>query len=218
MLEFLLYIVFSVLESSALFYLGFKIFKIDLYPKEIIFAGLIMAFFSYFIRVNNGFAELDVLTQYVLVFCFFWLLFRIHVFYSAIMTGMSYLLYMLFQSTFYLLLNSTPIFSLHLFGISIGIYFLQLISALSAFAFGFYIGKKRKGFDFIPDKPDEKIIIGIHEKILFSLSFPSIIVVLLMIYFFESYSRFFIVVPLFFVVLLFGYLNFSIKKNRGEEF
>ncbi|OKP84227.1 hypothetical protein A3842_08315 [Paenibacillus sp. P3E] len=218
MLEFLLYMVFSVLESSALFYLGFKIFKIDLYPKEIVFAGLIMAVFSYFIRVNNGFAELDVLTQYALVFCFFWLLFRIHIFYSAIMTGMSYLLYMLFQSTFYLLLNSTPIFNLHFLGISIGIYFLQLVSALSAFAFGFYIGKKRMGFDFIPDKPNERIIIGSHEKILFSLSFPSIIVVALMIYFFERYSQFFIVVPLFYVVLLFGYLNYSIKKNRGEEF
>lgn len=45
MLDFVLFIILSVLESSALFYLGFKLFKIDLYSKEIIFAGIIMAFF-----------------------------------------------------------------------------------------------------------------------------------------------------------------------------
>ncbi|MCE3202093.1 hypothetical protein [Paenibacillus sonchi] len=218
MLEFVLFMVFSVLESSALFYLGFKIFKIDLYPKEILFAGVIMAFFSHYIRVNNGFAALDVLTQYLLVFCFLWLLFRIHVFYSAIMTAMTYLSYMLFQSTIYLLMISIHIFSLQLHGISIGVYFMQLISAVSIFVVGYHIGKKRKGFDFIPDKPDEKIVIGKHEVILFLLSFPSIVLVFLMIYFFESYPKFFIVVPLFYLVLLFGYINFSFKKNRGEEF
>lgn len=80
MLDFVLYMVFSVLESSALFYLAFKIFKLDIYPKEIVFAGLIMAFISYTLRNNYGLSKIDVFLQYTLTFLFIWLLFRIHIF------------------------------------------------------------------------------------------------------------------------------------------
>lgn len=218
MLEFVLFILFSVLESTALFYLAFKIFKIDLYPKEMVFAGLIMAFFSYVIRVNNGFAGLDVFTQYLFVFFFLWLLFRIHVFYAAIMTGMSYQLYMLIQSVLFLLMNTMGVLGFEVQSVSVGLYLMQTLSALTAFSIGHYIGRRRKGFDFVPDKPEEKIVIGNHEKILFALSLPSILIVFLMIYVSENSSQFFILIPFSYALLLFGYLNFSIKKNRGDEF
>ncbi|AIQ19581.1 hypothetical protein H70357_24875 [Paenibacillus sp. FSL H7-0357] len=218
MLDSVLFIVFSVLESTALFYLAFKIFKIDLYPKEMVFAGLIMAFFSYVIRVNNGFAGIDVFTQYLLVFLFLWLLFRIHVFYAAIMTGMSYQLYMLIQSILYLLMSTSGITDFKLHSISIGVYLMQTLSALTAFSIGHYIGRKRKGFDFVPDKPEERIVLGHQEKVLFTLSLPSILIVYLMIYVSENSSQLFILIPLAYAVLLFGYLDFSIKKNRGDEF
>ncbi|WP_410514714.1 hypothetical protein PaeBR_10210 [Paenibacillus sp. BR2-3] len=218
MLDFLLFMVFSVLESSALFFLAFKIFKIDLYSKEIIFAGLIMGFFSYIIRHNYGLAVIDVLSQYILVFCFFWLLFRIHIFYAAIMTGMAYQAYMLIQSTLYLIMNITRIYGLHISGISVGTYLLQFFSALTAYLLGYYIGYKRKGFDFIPDKPDGKIAIGKHEKILLALTVPSAFVVVLMLYFFENLYQHFFLIPLFYALLLFGYLYLSNKKDRGDEY
>ncbi len=218
MLDFVLFMLFSVIETFALFYLGFKIFKIDLYPKEIIFAGVIMAFFSYVIRNDYQMAELDTLVQYTLVVCFLWLLFRIHIFYSFIMTAISYQSYLLIQSLLYLIINFTGIYHLNYPFISVGIYSLQLLSATITIMVGYCIGKKRKGFDFIPDKPDAKIIISKREKIMFALTFPSIFFIMLMLLFAEHYYQLFFVIPLMYSILLLGYLYLSDKKNRGEEF
>ncbi|OBZ18901.1 hypothetical protein A8L34_04955 [Bacillus sp. FJAT-27264] len=216
MLDFVLFMFFSVIESSALFYFAFKVFKIDLYIKEMIFAGFIMAFFSYTIRIVYGLDEIDILVQYLLVFCFLWQLFRIHIFYAAIMTGMAYQTYMLIQSLVYLILNRTLITTLHVPTNSIRTYFLQCLSALLVFSIAFYVGKKRKGFDFIPDKPDGKINISRSEKILFTLSFPSITMVVLMLYLFNNTSPYFSLMPLFYAIILYSYLYLSRKKNLGD--
>ncbi|MEI2399026.1 hypothetical protein [Paenibacillus phytohabitans] len=218
MLDFVLFIILSVLESSALFYLGFKLFKIDLYSKEIIFAGIIMAFFSYVLRYDYQLAELDVLVQYTLIICFLWLLFRIHIFYAFIMTAIAYQSYLLIQSLLYLIIDFTGIYGLNYPTISTGIYILQILTATTTIIIANYVGKRRKGFDFIPDKPDEKITIGKREKIMFILTIPSIIFAMLMLFFAEHLFRFFFIIPLIYALLLFGYLYQSDKKNRGDDF
>ncbi|AIQ42537.1 hypothetical protein MKZ24_15970 [Paenibacillus sp. FSL R7-0297] len=218
MLDFVLFIILSVLESSALFYLGFKLFKIDLYSKEIIFAGIIMAFFSYVLRYDYQLAELDVLVQYTLIICFLWLLFRIHIFYAFIMTAIAYQSYLLIQSLLYLIIDYTGLYGLKYPTISTGIYLLQILTATITFIIANYVGKKRKGFDFIPDKPDEKITIGKREKMMFILTIPSIIFAMLMLFFAEHLFRFFFIIPLIYALLLFGYLYQSDKKNRGDDF
>lgn len=212
MLDFVLFIILSVLESSALFYLGFKLFKIDLYSKEIIFAGIIMAFFSYVLRYDYQLAELDVLVQYTLIICFLWLLFRIHIFYAFIMTAIAYQSYLLIQSLLYLIIDYTGIYGLNYPTISTGIYILQILTATTTIIIANYVGKRRKGFDFIPDKPDEKITIGKREKIMFILTIPSIIFAMLMLFFAEHLFRFFFIIPLIYALLLFGYLYQSDKK------
>lgn len=144
MLDFVLFIILSVLESSALFYLGFKLFKIDLYSKEIIFAGIIMAFFSYVLRYDYQLAELDVLVQYTLIICFLWLLFRIHIFYAFIMTAIAYQSYLLIQSLLYLIIDYTGMYGLKYPTISTGIYLLQILTATITFIIANYVGKKEK--------------------------------------------------------------------------
>lgn len=218
MLDFVLFMILSVIESSALFYLGFKLFKIDLYSKEIIFAGIIMAFFSYVLRYDYQLAEVDVLVQYTLIICFLWLLFRIHIFYAFIMTAIAYQSYLLIQSLLYLIIDYTGIYGLNYPTISTGIYILQILTATTTIIIANYVGKKRKGFDFIPDKPDEKITIGKREKIMFVLTIPSIIFAMLMLFFAEHLFRFFFIIPLIYALLLFGYLYQSDKKNRGDDF
>lgn len=218
MLDFVLFILFSVLESTALFFLAFRIFKIDLYPKEIVFAGVIMAFFSYNLRYNLALSNIDVFLQYTLVFLFIWLLFRIHVFYAVIMTGMAYQAYMLIQSLIYLFMNITGLFQLRFPSLSAGSYLMQLLTVSVTAFVAHYIGKKRKGFDFVPDKPNGKIDISIRDKILFALSVPSVLLVILMLYLIEYLPHFFFLVPLLYGMLLFGYLHFSSQKNRGDDY
>jgi hypothetical protein len=213
MQDLFLYITLSALESTALFFLAFKIFKIDLYMKEIVFAGLIMGFFSYVIRNIYGLPQLDVLIQYLLVFSFLWLLFRIHIFYATIMTAMSYQAYSLIQAVLYLIAR-TGVVNLHN---PVVIPMLQLISASITILIGYYIGKKRKGFDFIPDKPDGRIHIGKRDKVMFILTFPSIIFIILMTYFEKYINQSFYIIPLLYAVILYGYLYLSNKKDRGDH-
>lgn len=216
MLDFILFMVFSGLETYAIFYLAFKIFKIDLYPKEMVFASFVMGFFSYSLRTHYELFELDILSQYALMFCFMWLLFRIHPFYASILTGMAYQAYSVIQTTLYYLLNfiiRLPLDSTD--SVSINIMVLQVVSALTAMGIGLYVGHKRKGFDFVPDKPDIKIKPSAMEKILFALNLPALFIIASVSFFFQSEYFFFI--PIFYGLILWGYLYLSYKKDRSDD-
>lgn len=216
MLDFILFMVFSGLETYAIFYLAFKIFKIDLYPKEMVFASFVMGFFSYSLRTHYELFELDILSQYALMFCFMWLLFRIHPFYASILTGMAYQAYSVIQTTLYYLLNfiiRLPLDSTD--SVSINIMVLQVVSALTAMGIGLYVGHKRKGFDFVPDKPDIKIKPSAMEKILFALNLPALFIITSVSFFFQSEYFFFI--PIFYGLILWGYLYLSYKKDRSDD-
>lgn len=216
MLDFILFMVFSGLETYAIFYLAFKIFKIDLYPKEMVFASFVMGFFSYSLRTHYELFELDILSQYALMFCFMWLLFRIHPFYASILTGMAYQAYSVIQTTLYYFLNfiiRLPLDSTD--SVSINIMVLQVISALTAMGIGLYVGHKRKGFDFVPDKPDIKIKPSAMEKILFALNLPALFIIASVSFFFQS--DYFIFIPIFYGLILWGYLYLSCKKDRSDD-
>ncbi|WP_150270814.1 hypothetical protein [Paenibacillus tepidiphilus] len=218
MLDFALYILFSMLETFAMFFLAFRVFKIDLYTKEMFFAGFIMAFFSYIIRVEHNRVEADIISQYLLMFCFYWLLFRVHVFYAAILTGVTYQSYTFIQTVYIFLLNKLGNFSAHSFyGLDINTYLLQTISAATAIGIGAYLGIKRKGFDFVPDKPQGFIHISSKEKFLFILNLPTAAIVISIMYLFNS--GYFYLVPLIYGFLLFCYIYLSYKKDRsGNEY
>ncbi len=217
MLDFVLYMAFSILETSAMFYLAFKVFKIDVYPTEIVFAGTIMAFVSYVLRNDYNMVLTDVFVQYLLTFFFFWLLFKIHIFYAAIMTGLAYLSYMLIQSTCYFIINSTFLYSVRPPFMVLSVYVLQSISVLITCSIGFYIGKTRKGFDFVPDKQNFKIKIAHREIKIFLLSAPSILFVILMMILTQKYSQFFFLIPVINAILLYAYLYLSYKKDRTQN-
>lgn len=217
MLEFVLYMVFSVIETFAMFFLAFRVFKIDLYIVEIFFASIIMGFISYVLRYNYGLMMTDIVIQYLLTFFFMWLLFKIHVFYASTMTGLAYLSYMLIQSVCYLLMNLTGLYSLQYPFQTVGVYLLQTISATITILIAIYISKRRKGFDFVPDKQNDRIILRSREIILFLLSVPSLFVVLLMVFFSQQYTEFFFLMPLAYGILLYGYLYFSYKKDSSED-
>ncbi|AWV34911.1 hypothetical protein CD191_21030 [Paenibacillus odorifer] len=215
MIDFMLFMIFSILETYAMFFLAFKIFKIDLYHKEMLFASFIMGFFSYTLRINYGIASLDTFSQYALMFCFMWMLFRIHPFYASILTGMAYQAYSVIQTIIMYLLDSVINMPLNTSEpITKNIMIMQILSALAAVLIGMYVGHKRIGFDFVPDKPDVRIKPTTSEKLLFALNLPTVIVVTLLTYFFESFFFFFI--PIFYGVLLWGYLYFSHKKDRNN--
>lgn len=217
MLDFVLYMVFSILETSAMFYLAFKVFKIDIYPVEIIFASTLMAFLSYVLRHDYKMVLTDVAVQYLLTFCFLWLLFKIHVFYAAIMTGLAYLAYMLVQSTCYFLLKISGVYYIDIPFVPDNVYLLQLISAALTIIIAYSVGKQRKGFDFVPDKQNYKVNIAFREIKLFILSAPALLIVIVMLILAQKYSQYFFLIPVIYAVLLYAYLYLSYKKDRTQD-
>jgi hypothetical protein len=180
-----------------------------------VFASFIMGFFSYSIRIYHGMFPLDIFSQYALMFCFMWMLFRIHPFYASILTGMTFQAYSVIQASIVYLLNSVISMPLNTMDpITKNIMTMQILSALAATLIGIYVGHKRIGFDFVPDRPDVKVKPTTSEKILFALNLPTVILVTLFTYFIES--NFFYLIPIFYGILLWGYLYFSYKKDRNN--
>ncbi|MGF7048447.1 hypothetical protein J2T13_002955 [Paenibacillus sp. DS2015] len=212
------YLILSVFETSAMFFLSFKIFKIDLFLKEIIFASLMMGFISYILRNDYQLDQVDIVLQYVLMICFLWLLFRIHIFYAAIMTGMGYQAYLLIQTSLYSIMDRIGI-SFDNFQAKLSVYtlVLQALSALTAILIGIYIGKKRKGFDFVPDKPNGKIYISSRDKILFALNIPSVLILISAIYLANYFPKWFFLESFAYALVLYGYLYISYKKDRSND-
>lgn len=218
MRDFLLYVGFSILESSAMFYLIFKVFKIDIFPKEIIFSGAIMGFFSFVLRKDYGMPDLDIAVQLLLMILFIWLLFRIHLFYSTILAGMAYQAYLVIQSFYYFVMNEFGLFDSPVpYLLSISVFVMQSLSALTAFCVGWVVEKKRYGFDFIPHKQDGKLNLKPREKILFALNIPSFLLASSIIHLLEIFQRWNAIIPIAYSSILFGYAYLAYKRDRIEN-
>lgn len=216
-MDIVLYMGFSILEVCAMFYMIFRIFKIDIMVKEFIFASAIMAFISYVLRAEYQLPYVDVMIQASLMLSFMWMLFRIHIFYATILTGMAYQIYMLIQTIYYFLLvllaglnEGVPLIS------DISTYLMQTLSAFTAFLIGGYIHRKRLGFIFVPDKPRGKLQLRRRDIILFALNLPALGILSVALYFVTHYSTFFYVFPIGYAIILSAYLYISYKKDMED--
>ena len=209
MKEFFLFMLFSVLECYSMYFLMFNVFKIDIFHKEIIFSSILMSGISFFVRVDYSFASLDVFLQITLMFLLVWMLFRIHIFYAIVMTITTYQAYMTIQTGFYYILGfNRPD---HL-----SIYMLQIISAATACSIGWYVAKKRLGFDFIPDTPNYRLTLKTKDKILFLLTIPALFILTATIYITQNFQEWLILLPIVHGFILIGYLFISYRKDRLE--
>lgn len=216
--DFILFMVFSVMETCAMLFLMFRLFKIDLMLKEMLFASAIMAFVSYTLRAVYDLPSLDVPLQLTLMLAFVWMLFRIHLFYATIMTGVTYQAYFLLQTTYYFLLKIMGTFDTSFPVITnVSTYFLQILSAGSVYAAACWILKKRKGFDFVPDKPKGRLQLRGRDKLLLALSIPSFATVSFTVFLVERLHGFFFIVDGFCAAILFGYLYMAYKRDRSEN-
>lgn len=212
-----LYIGFSVLETYAMFYFMFKVFKIEIYPVQMIFSSVIMAFISYVLRDEYGVPQIDVFVQMLLMFLFVWMMFRIHIFYATILTGVSYQFYMLLQTAYYYIMQQAGLFDTKIpYILSSSVFILQTLSAATAFFIGWIVYKNRKGFDFVPDKPNGRIFIHFRDKVLFALIIPSFFIIAATMYLAE-YSDLFHLVPFIYGAILFFYIYLSYKKDWTDE-
>ncbi|WP_438444805.1 hypothetical protein [Gorillibacterium sp. sgz5001074] len=222
MADFILYMLFSILETGAMFILMFRIFKIDLLRREMLFSAVVMSFVSHTLRVVYGFSTVDVIAQFLLMFLFVWMLFRIHVFYAVIMTGMTYQAYFVLQTVYYFVFSEAGLFESKIPAVTqSATYILQFVSAASAVFIGWLLARRRKGFDFVPDQPRGRLRFVRHDWILLGLNVPSSAVIILTLFLTGYFGQEgYMVIPVLYALLLFGYLYISHQKdwNQDESF
>lgn len=219
MVDFASYMALSIIETFSMLFLAFRLFKIDIMPKEMVFTSAILAFFSFVMRHEYGLVQVDVVVQAIVMMVFIWLLFKIHIFYAFILMIVACQAYMFIQTFYYFFMISFGLFSSDNADFTaIMVILLQLLTAGSAIALGQYVAIKRKGFDYIPDNPHVKVKFNQREWTLLALGLPSVFIIASTMYFVEKQSSWFFLVPFCYAVVLFGYLYNSFKKDReGNE-
>ncbi len=218
-MHFILFTLFSSIEVIAMFAIMFALFRFEypFYHANVLFIALMMSFVSFSLRYGLDLTNYSTLIHFLLLIFFFSLLYRQHIFYSAIAVTISFVIYGLIQLVIigglvlFNVMNSSDIeraFSIQ--GMAI-----QSISVTVAMLL--YLGIKRynKGFSFLPHT--NRISIqwtSINTSILVLIVF-SIGLIGFMYYYFNinNYSGYYLLssILLFLLVYL---LYLSMRKDK----
>ncbi|TMV49482.1 hypothetical protein FE783_13315 [Paenibacillus mesophilus] len=144
----LIFLIFSMWEWFALIMLAFALYRFEIryHLGQIVFASFLLALFSYMVFNVFELKLFATLIQPVVVFLFFWLLFKIPVFYAGIVVVNGYLAYCLVTSLIF--------YTIHQFGITsypstLTSYITQTVSGLLVLLLARVAVKYRIGFSFV---------------------------------------------------------------------
>jgi hypothetical protein len=178
-------------------------FKIEIrwYRGQIIFSAFLLSLLSYILFIVLNLAVHASFLQPPIVFLFFWLVFRIPVFYAGLMTTNGYLAYaaisaIVFNGFQFIVTPMLP-------GTSI-MYFAQVISACVAFGLAWLIHKYRVGFTFVPHGERATVRLkGINLKLLlFTIVGYAAISSSNYLYFLGNYTLYFLLLTLISLCIL----------------
>jgi hypothetical protein len=217
-MEFILFMLFSTLETAAMYYLMFRIYKFDIYALSIFFTSLIASYISYTLRVHYQLPGVDMLVQILLMTAFVWLLFRVPLFYAALMTGTAYISYILIQLAYYLALNTSGLIATVPQLDAAGTYLMQSLSLLTAWWIGWIVHRRGKGFSFVPHNPNEKVVLDRRSMILLYLYVPALLCAGLLYYLISTsrYSLFFLI-PAVLGLVLAAMVFWSYRRDRIDD-
>ncbi|WP_256020494.1 hypothetical protein [Paenibacillus kribbensis] len=159
LLSALLYILLGVFDAIASVTLVLKLYMLPLweYRKRILIYAIVIALFSYLMRVVVGMPKLDLPLQYIFMIIFFRFGLGIKTHLAAFSAGAGLTAYINLQLIVFLFAN--------FFGIAqpevihdtdgLSIYFIQLISIVVVFLISFLMSKYNFGFSFIVQPPHD---------------------------------------------------------------
>lgn len=153
-MEVFVYLAVSTFEWTALMVLTFAMFKFPLrgFWGQVLLTSFVLSLFSHLVFNTLQLRVLAPLLQPPAVFLFLWQMFRIHVFYAALMTVLGYLGYTLIELLVMVLLRSSGgIPPDNLLPNSVSLYGLQLLSAALILLVSRLLYAYRIGYSFVPD-------------------------------------------------------------------
>lgn len=217
-MDFLLFMLFSVFETIALYYLTFALFRFELNPILIVFASMIASYISFTMREVYHLASLDVLLQLFLMFAFIWLLFRVHAFYAGVMAIMGFVAYVGLQILLYYLFGEFGLFSGVPGPSGLNIYILQIVTGSFAVLIGWLLYYKKLGFSFIPDGYWRNFKWKRANRLLFLLYIPAIIPLALLYFLLQMQSDHVVLaIPIFLGFVLMALLYWAYRKDFSND-
>ncbi|MBJ6361611.1 hypothetical protein ACFOQM_09960 [Paenibacillus sp. GCM10012307] len=152
-METLYYFIFSGSEWLAMVLLTFVMFKFPLrgYWGQIILTAIVMSFLSHFLFQVIDQRTLATILQPPVLFLLLWQVFRVHIFYSGLMTIYGYMGYLFAQHSVMTIFLWLGIPLEELIPNTLPLYLLQTSSILLVILAAGVLGKYRLGYSFVPD-------------------------------------------------------------------
>ncbi len=221
-LNFTLFMILSVAEVVANVILMFTIFRIPKkhYLMHAVFMGIVMSYISHNVRNIEELTSFAIIIQVTLQFLFVWLMYRIQVFYSLIISILSYFIYGIVQLLLIFLLNAVGIIEMDQLSTNIYIgYCLQLLTVILVIIISEVLERKQIGFNFVPHSEFAPIELS-KGNILFTVVIVLCVVAFQMLYYFsvkhnflEGFIEWLIISIILAVVLIF----LAIKKEKSDD-
>jgi hypothetical protein len=179
-MNFFLFNLFSTLEAMALIVLILAIFKYRIreYFVHSIFASIMMSLTSYTLRFEFNDSSLATIIQIALLVLFFWLTFRIPIYFAFMVAILGSFFYILIQGIVLITGRALNVFTFAqaTTSFSTDMYVAQVSSLCVALLISLFLRKKNFGWNYVPFENNKIQLKGINGRFLLivSLGFASI--------------------------------------------
>src|SRR5690606_3502846 len=215
---FLMDFTVNVFESIAGFSLILSLFRFSFNKNNFIntiIASVVLAITSYLLRFPLEEPTITSFFMLAWIIIFLWRLFRIHIFYSALMAVTGYMTYITIQDV--VVMVASAIYGLdRLFGNFMFLKAIQIIASVVSLLSYFCLTRKRIGFTFVPDRTDMRVVFDrVHLMLLF-ITIASAVVICFISFVAVYATYLFPLLTATFLVLL-HYLNYSYENMKREK-
>ncbi|WP_163860397.1 hypothetical protein [Paenibacillus elgii] len=218
-MDFLLYMIFSSLESAAIIMLALKSYRfyISEYAWQITCSSIIISFVSYLFRMEFSLGAFDIFIQLILYLILLTFLFRVHPLFSGLMALTGFSGNVVVQFIVYIILKGTGvILASDIKGeTDLTTMVIQGSSLLITYGLVWLLHKTHFGFSFVPHRRKVKftrenkalLVLITLSMLLFGASF---------FLYYNTHSKYLAVSSLVIIVLLISLLFAAIKKESGQ--
>ena len=220
-MHYIPFVLLSAPEYIAVLLLTFSIFRIRIsgfYP-HIILIAIMLGNVSYATRSDPTLSSWSPAIQTILFVVFVWLLFRIPIFYAAIMTTAGYAIYTIIQLLFLVIyqqfgwITFNDVNSSDLKG-----YILPLSSVIVTFILIAMMKKKNFSMDWIPNSHRVRIALNRENAFFLIMTIATFIISTLLLYWRSGeITVFYVIIAIILSAVLACFIYFSIKKDEAND-
>ncbi|MEW9698890.1 hypothetical protein [Paenibacillus sp. SI8] len=217
-MDFLLFMVFSVMETSAMYYFMFRLFKMDIIPVSIFFASTVASVISFSLREIYYYPTLDIILQLLLTFLFLWQLCKVQMFYSALVSITGFVAVAAIQTGLFYIVHMIGFFQNPPEPNSTDTHILQLVSASIVILISVFIRKRRLGFTFVPLSNYQAFQFTASNRKAVFIYISSLFPICLVYFFLDKHtSRLFFIIPMSLGFILVALLSWANKREFSDD-